>query len=257
MSRSLFGRLFRGDRTSDRKEEISDGVFESRRRMLFALPAAIAIPVLGVSAASRKGLVTRIDWDEFLKQCLPRATELHGDGSSSGQDAYLFWLASMAAKLDPSTMPKGKLEPFAKLEPPVTVGPAYFGKPFFIIEWEMAPNAYLPPHNHPNGSVCTVCTDGDARIRNFQPEGDTPEFKSSQVFRVRETQNELLTAGRINNLSAVRDNIHTFKAGKKGARGFDISTYHGKDIGFSFIDIREKPVDTRELIFEATWTALA
>lgn len=246
-----------GERPASRREEVSDGLFEVRRRMLFAMPALIALPSIVSSATHSRHTGTALDWDVFLKQTLPRASELHQDDSPSGQDAYLFWLASMFAQLDVSTMPKGKLGRFGKLDPPITLGPAYFGKPFFVIEWEMAPNAYLPPHNHPNGSVCTVCTDGEARIRNFQPEGETPEFKSSKSFKVRETHNQLLTAGRINCLSAVRDNIHTFKAGQKGARGFDISTYHGKEIGFSFLDIREKPADAREMIFEASWTSIA
>lgn len=256
MFRMSLDRLFGGESSADRKSEVSDGVFEIRRRMLIGIPAAIALFGLDIRGIESTGADAKIAWDEYLKLCLPRALELHQDGSPSGQDAYLFWLASNSARLDISTMPKGKLARFTSLEPSIATGPAYFGKPFFIIEWELAPNAYLPPHNHPNISVCTVCTDGEARIRNFHTEGALPEFKSTQAFRVRETHNELLTAGRMNLLSAVRDNVHTFKAGKKGARGFDITTYHGKDAGFSFLDIRDKPVDDREMIFEATWASV-
>lgn len=255
MLKNFPGRSFLFENNEPFTDEVADGVFETRRSMLLLPFAAAALMLTSGSSAKAQTMASqgKLGWDEFLKQSVPTAIELHKDSSAAGQDAYLFWLASMSSRLDIASMPKGKLGSFANLDPPVEAGPAYFGKPFFIIEWRMAPNAYLPPHNHPNGSVCTVCTDGDARIRNFQPEGATPEFASKDTFRVRETHDELLTAGRINNLSAVRDNIHTFKAGKKGARGFDISTYHGKDAGFSFLEIGNKPLQMDERTFEAYW----
>src|SRR5262249_36766353 len=113
--------------------------------------------------------------------------------------------------------------------------------------------AYLPPHCHPNASVCTLGLDGEARLRNFEIAGTAPEFSSKEVFRVRETHNEVISAGRINCLSALRDNIHTFQAGKAGARGVDFSTYHGPDIGFSFLNIESKPLDVEQRLYEATW----
>ncbi len=96
-------------------------------------------------------------------------------------------------------------------------------------EWWPEPGAFLPPHCHPNASVCTLGLEGEARIRNFEIVGDAPDFSSKQSFQVRETHNEIIAPGRLNTLSAFRDNIHTFQAGKQGARGLDISTYHGLD----------------------------
>ena len=91
------------------------------------------------------------------------------------------------------------------------------------------------------------------RIRNFEIVGQAPEFASRQAFRVRETHNEILSQGRVNTLSSVRDNIHTLQAGREGARGMDISTYHGPDIGFSFLELENKPVDAEQRLFEAVW----
>lgn len=56
--------------------------------------------------------------------------------------------------------------------------------------------------------------------------------------------------------AAARDNIHAFQVGKDGARGIDITTCHGKDIGFSFLNIEEKPSNAEQRLFEANWKKL-
>ena len=117
----------------------------------------------------------------------------------------------------------------------------------------MEPGAVLPPHNHPNASVCTLGYEGEVRLRNFEIMEEAPDYASKKTFRVRETRNETLTAGRINRLSPMRDNIHCFKAGKESARGIDINTLHGKTNNFSFLDMSEQPIDSEKRIFEAVW----
>jgi hypothetical protein len=117
----------------------------------------------------------------------------------------------------------------------------------------MEPGAFLPPHNHPNASVCTVGFAGEVRLRNFEIVGEPPAYDSKQTFRVRETRDETMKRGKINTLNPVRDNIHCFRVGKEGARGFDINTLHGQTNAFSFLDMGEKPVDSENRIYEATW----
>jgi hypothetical protein len=244
--------------------EIAPGFFETRRRMLW-LPAWLTASAAFAGAeqvianpfdnqeATTKPLSGELDWEGFLKQSVPHAEELYKDSSASGQDAYLHWLAAMIARVRPAQVPRVKVGRFGKIEPPVHFGMSYRGKPFFIVEWQLAPHAWLPPHCHPNASVCTVGLEGEARIRNFEIVGKAPEFASRQTFLVRETHNEVIAPGRINTLSSTRDNIHTFQAGKSGARGIDISSLHGSDIGFSFLDIAAKPKDAEGRIFEAAW----
>jgi hypothetical protein len=159
----------------------------------------------------------------------------------------------MASRLQLTTIPQAEVGRFEKLDPAVYFGPSHRGQPFFIIEWRMEPGAILPPHCHPNASVCTLGIEGEARVRNFEVVGRAPEFSSRQSFRVRETHNEIITPGRINTLSAARDNIHTFQAGKTGARGMDITSYHGPDVGFSFLEVESKPADVEQRMFEAAW----
>lgn len=245
--------------------EVSGGVIVERRRWLWLPAVAAAALVSGKSLAqdaAKKPEATsnslpapagQLDWNEFLKQSVPAAAELHRDSTARGQEAYLHLLAMMASRLKLETIPAAKVGRFEKLDPAVYFGPSHRGTPFFIIEWRMEPGAILPPHCHPNASVCTLGIEGEARIRNFQLLGEAPEFSSPKPFRVRETHNEIIAPGRINTLSSARDNIHTFQAGKSGARGMDISTYHGPNIGFSFLELESKPLDTEQRVFEASW----
>lgn len=206
--------------------------------------------------ADKNQTAMNLGWDDFLKQCVPVAEELHRDSSKSGQEAYLYWLASMSARLRLKEAPRAKLGRYGTLDPPVSFGISFRGKPFFIVEWRLEPGAVLPPHCHPNASVCTLGIEGEARIRNFEIVGDAPDFSSKQTFQVRETHNEIIEPGRLNTLSAFRDNIHTFQAGKQGARGIDISSYHGPDVGFSFLDIGDRARDSERRIYEAAWKML-
>jgi hypothetical protein len=251
----------------DSTRESAPGFSETRRRMLW-LPASIAASVMldragkvfAVESSQEESLNPlvssadrQLNWAAFLKQCAPVAEELHKDSSAAGQEAYLHWIASMIVRARTSDIPRAKVARFGKLEPAVSFGVGYRGKPFFIVEWQLEPGACLPPHCHPNASVCTLGLEGEARIRNFEVVGQAPEFSSRKTFLVRETHNEVIAPGRINALSSLRDNIHTFQAGRTGARGIDISTYHGPDIGFSFLDIATTPNETERRIFEAAW----
>jgi hypothetical protein len=123
-----------------RQEEIAPGVLIERRRLLW-LPAlaaaAFAAEIMGndtqaQSAKSAPG------WDEFLKQCLPKAQELHKDASRAGQEAYLRWLGLMATSLRAADPPPAKLGKFKNLEPASFFGVGYRGEPFFVVEWRMA-----------------------------------------------------------------------------------------------------------------------
>ncbi|MCI0390063.1 MAG: hypothetical protein MOB07_15035 [Acidobacteria bacterium] len=237
------------------KQEIAPGVLIERRRLLWLPALAVASFAFGTEAEAQAAKAEP-GWDEFLKQCLPKAQELHKDSSRSGQEAYLRWLGLMAVNLRAADPPPAKLGKFKNLEPASFFGVGYRGQPFFVVEWRMEPGAFLPPHNHPNVSVCTVGLEGEARLRNFEIVGEAPEFTSTKPFRVRETHNEIIGAGRISTLSALRDNIHTFQAGKEGARGIDITTYHGANVGFSHLEFGGKPVDEQQRIYEAVWKKL-
>jgi len=206
-------------------------------------------PIKSTGTAGVDGLA----WDDFLKQSVPIAQQLIADPAFS-VDEYLYRIGSLATRL--KEIPDTALGPYKTVDPRVWFWPSFRGSPFFIIQWRMEPGAVLPPHNHPNASVCTLGFEGEVRLRNFEIIGESPDYASRNTFRVRETRNEMMSHGRINTLSPSRDNIHCFRVGKEGARGIDINTLHGKTNNFSFLDMSEKPVDSERRIFEAAWIDL-
>jgi hypothetical protein len=237
--------------------EVFPGVHERRhfiRRSLGAFIAIVAVKGMPkrISAQAIKGTGTpeKLAWDDFLKQAVPVAQQLIANPLFS-IDEYLFRIGSLATRLN--EIPDSKLGPYNDVDPRVWFGPSFRGSPFFIIQWRMEPGATLPPHNHPNASVCTLGYEGEVQLRNFEILGEAPDYASKKTFRLQETRNERMTHGRISTLSPSRDNIHCFKVGKVGARGIDINTMHSKSAPFSFIDINEKAVDLESRIYEAVW----
>ena len=200
--------------------------------------------------ATGVGSAGKLTWDDFLKQSVPMAQQLIADPAFS-IDEYLYRIGSLATRL--KEIPDSPLGSYKTVDPRVWFGPSFRGSPFFIIQWRMEPGAVLPPHNHPNASVCTLGYEGEVQLRNFEIVGEAPDYASKKTFRVRETRNETMTGGRINTLSPLRDNIHCFRVGTAGARGIDINTMHGKIGPFSFLDMSQKPIDSENRIFEAAW----
>jgi hypothetical protein len=243
--------------------EVFPGIYERRyflRGSLATIAAIVALratpksllaqtPIKSTGAAGVDGLA----WDEFLKQSVPIAQQLIADPAFS-IDEYLYRIGSLATRL--KEIPNSALGSYKTVEPRVWFGPSFRGSPFFIIQWRMEPGALLPPHNHPNASVCTLGFEGEVRLRNFEIIGEAPDYASKKTFRVRETRNEMMSHGRINTLSPLRDNIHCFQVGSEGARGIDINTLHGKTNDFRFLDINKTPADSERRIFEAAWSDL-
>jgi hypothetical protein len=239
--------------------EVFPGVHERRyflRASLATVGAVVALHAFPIGVLGQipvNGLQTMADklgWDDFLKQSIPVAQQLIAEPTFS-VDEYLYRIGSLATRL--KEIPDSRLGSYTQVDRRVWFGPSFRGSPFFIIQWRMEPGAFLPPHNHPNASVCTVGFDGEVRLRNFEIIGEAPAYDSKKIFRVRESRAETMKRGRIGTLSPVRDNIHSFRVGKEGARGIDINTLHGAMAKFSFLDMAKKPVDPEQRIFEAAW----
>lgn len=253
------------EKTADpgKEREVFPGVMERRYFLRSSVTSVAAVIALGAGATlsaqelpHREAVAAGADklaWDDFLKEAVPVAQKLVADPSFS-VDEYLYRIGSLATRLN--EIPDTQLFPYTAVSQRVFFAPSFRGSPFFIIQWRMEPGAVMPAHNHPNASVCTVGYEGEARLRNFQIVGEAPGYDVRKTFQVRETHNDLMTRGRINTLSASRDNIHFFQVGKEGARGIDISTLHGKMDQFSFLDIAEKPLDAEKRIFEAAWNEI-
>ncbi len=262
------GKLVDGDLSvsEPRKEvEVFPGVLERRYFLRSSVASAAAVLALGATTrsfaaqevtpavslvATDKAVTGALTWDAFLKQAVPIAQQLIAEPSFN-LDEYLYRLGSLATRLQ--EIPDTKLFPFTQVDSRVKFAPSFRGSPFVIIQWRMEPGALFPAHNHPNASVCTLGFEGEVRLRNFEIVGEAPEYVSKKTFYVRETHNETIARGRINTLSPSRDNIHYFQVGKEVARGIDITTLHGQNAGFSFLEIGERPADAEKRIFEASW----
>jgi len=239
--------------------EVFPGRFERRYFLtgaLSSITAAVLVSAFPNSVFSRqverplRSAAEDLAWADFIKLSIPVAQQLIADPAFS-VDEYLYRIGSLATRL--KEIPDSPLGPYTSVDRRVWFGPSFRGSPFFIIQWRMEPGAFLPPHNHPNASVCTVGYEGEVRLRNFEIVGEAPAYDSNQSFRVRETRDETMKRGRISTLNPLRDNIHCFRVGKQGARGLDINTLHGKMGPFSFLNMSDQPVDAENRIYEATW----
>jgi len=206
--------------------------------------------VSGQTRVGGRAVRGEIAYEEFASRCRALAKELVSDPKTN-EESYLHEIAALAVRL--TSVPERPFGRFGTYDPPVEFGPLSVEAPLFVIQWRLAPGATLPPHNHPNANVVSLGLEGEARIRNFEVDGDAPDFASTKAFRVRQTHDEFITAGRVNMLSSTRDNIHTFHAGPQGARGIDIGTLVGKQDAFAFVEMGSKAIDAERRVFEARW----
>jgi hypothetical protein len=219
-----------------------------RRTILWKMPVAAAAFMALIPEVVRGLDSATTGWDDFTARLAALAKDIKG----ADEEQYIYRLAAEAVNA-PDVPPGSKTGKFAKLDPPVEFGPVFRGAPIMIIQWKLAPNAWLPPHNHPHYDVLTVGLEGEALVTHYDVDGDAPPFDATSSFAVRRTRETLIAPRRLSPLTSSRDNIHTFKAGPKGARGIDINTRAGDDIGFSFLKIDAKPLDASRGTFSARW----
>lgn len=251
------------DSTSMQEEPIAPGYVIERRffiqaasiataALAFASPARGFARVLEMPIASTDA---SLDFESFVRECAELA-KIAQQEASLNEEAHIFRLSAVASRLRPASVPNGKLGAFAGLNPPVEFGPLKIAPPLAIIQWRLAPGATLPAHNHNPADVISLCLEGACTVRHFDIIDRAPDYSSKETFLIRESRNDLLTPGRMSSLSTLRDNIHTFHAGKDGAMGIDINSILPGDKPFSFLDIAEKPRDAQNRIYDAVWKKL-
>lgn len=224
-----------------------NGVSYERRLVL-------GLPLLLAGSALSSARLQADSFSELTRACKSLAADLL-DKKALTADEYLLRLASLGAGLDPGDVPMGKLGRFADFEPPIELGPIHRELPIVIIQWRFAPGAVLRPHNHTPAQVLSLCIEGECRVRHFDAIG-APPLDSRETFRIRETENRVLRAGRSTSLTPERDNIHTFEAGPEGALGFDINTFLPGEGDWSMLELDEssgQPLKGYERVFEARW----
>jgi len=225
-------------------DHAENGVCHERRLVL-------GLPILLAGSALSAARLQADSFSELTRACKSLAAELL-EKKALTSDEYLLRLASLGAGLDPGDVPEGKLGRFSNFDPPIELGPIHRELPVVIIQWRFAPGAVLRPHNHTPGHVLSLCIEGECRVRHFDAIG-APSLDSRETFRIRETENLVLRAGRSTSLTPDRDNIHTFEAGPEGALGFDINTFLPGEGDWSMLELDDQPLKGYERVFEARW----
>jgi hypothetical protein len=220
------------------------------RRVLLSAPAALAASFLLKHEMPES--VTKLSFEEFTKQATSNAARITA-ATDADEEEYVLTMASLAVRLK-EVPPVQFGEPFKSV---MWSALSYRGSgiPVALIQWRMNPNSVYPAHNHPNYSGMTLGLLGECRMRNFDYVGPKPDYSSNAVFRIRETQDTVLSPGRVTSLmTTTRDNIHELHAGNEGVTGLDIVTrMAGPAEGFAFLNVRSKAQDEAKRIYEATW----
>ncbi|HEY2051965.1 MAG TPA: cupin domain-containing protein [Caulobacteraceae bacterium] len=203
------------------------------RRVLLA--GTLAVPFLGspaiagrIDAGAEKG-----SEDQFRSISSAVANLLPAPDVRT-QLAYVYAVA--AHVLAGAEAPPAKLFPMGGFARGVEIGPIAREPNFVVIGYRALPGAKVPPHNHPNYSVVTIGTEGMATIRFFESQ-NAPPMNSPDPFELEETRAVQLRPGDVAIVTPARDNIHMFEAGPQGAQWIDITTSHGPDLGFSYLDL--------------------
>ncbi len=172
------------------------------------------------------------------------------------QDAYILKVAAQAILVQQWPIPKMgtmgrtgvEIGPLRRTEPPTDMVHG-----IALVHYRLAPNAVMQAHNHPNYSVATVGIEGEALVTHYESDPSAPPFASTDPFTIRRTAERLLRPQEATTLSPSRDNIHTFRAGPKGARFVDLFSIHGNDVGFSYLDVEQQPTAAGGDSFRARW----
>ncbi len=233
--------------------EVEPGVVVERRSFLKLAAAALAtVAAPGSALAQMQDRQSDLDFEEFLEHVIPVAKELVSDTSSTGQDRYLLTLASFAVRMTDVPLPQEWRDSNQGTGPGTWIGFNPGGDPFIVLHWRMAPGTVIRTHAHTYGNVCTLGLEGSIRVRNYEMVGRR-NFDVTGTFRVRQTQDQILTPGRINLVPLEHDYIHGFVAGPEGGRGLDITTRIRERRPTPYLDLAA-PVDAGQQIYEARWT---
>jgi len=238
-----------------------DGIHLERRTLLWLPIAAAGGAVLGsaagaaqeMGAAARAAAFAPLGWDEFGERWRALARELRGTPAEN-DESFAAQLAGMIARVPESALPK--LAQPKSSGGGLHGGPSWFLAPCVTVEFRMDPGATLRLHNHPPLVVVTLGVEGEARYRHLELEGEAPPCTEiGGELLARETRAGLLLPGRTTALTRMRDGIHGFVAGPRGARIVDFTVGLTDDVEtFSYIELSETPFDAERRIYEGRWT---
>jgi hypothetical protein len=221
------------------------------RRSLLAGCAALGLAPRLAGAVGARGDAFELTFDEFLAEAAPLARELVHDASRTGQDRYLHALAALAAALRDVPVPQMRETTAMGAAGRTFLRANECDAPFTVLHWRLEPGATIGLHPHIYGNVVTVCLAGEVRIEKYETLG-APDFDTRAPFRVRRTQDQLLTPGNVNLVNLEHGYVHGFVAGPEGARGLDLTTRIKPKRATPALVVGP-PAEPGRALFEAAW----
>lgn len=236
-------------------EEVADGVVVERRSLLWLSAGAVTALLAGVPRLTAQGPVSdlprkpnALSFEEFLRQLYPMARRLV-DSKGEDEEAYVMAVAAALTRLrDPKAPLREAMRAFRKRH--AKTGERF---PLMAVSMHLEPGKGFSHHDHLDYNGVIFGVDGEARIRNYDFVDEPPALDTTDVFRLRQTRDDLLLPGRISTLGRKRDNVHDLVAGKQGARVLDVFTFFSKRATSRYLDVEAKPRDADLRIYDATW----
>ncbi|MGK0434400.1 MAG: hypothetical protein ACJA0V_003554 [Planctomycetota bacterium] len=252
--------------------EVADGVVVERRSVLWLSVAAVTSMLVGSGSLRGQNLGgqnlgsqklgtqdpgsqdpapkqnPKLSIADFLNQLLPQARRLI-DSKGDDEEAYLLTVAAAMSRLqDPNAPMREAMRQFQKEN-------RKEGERFPIGAMAMSLKAGkgFTHHDHLNYNGVIMGLEGEARIRNYDFQGEPPANDSTKTFQIRETRDDLILPGRFSSLGLKRENIHDLVAGKHGARVLDVFTFFAGNATSRYLQVEDKPRDPEARIYDATW----
>jgi predicted metal-dependent enzyme (double-stranded beta helix superfamily) len=126
--------------------------------------------------------------------------------------------------------------------------------PLVIVQYQLAPGAVIPCHDHRNYNGVLGVIDGEIELRSFEIASGSPTPLESDAFQIAQTRSVTLEKGGVSTLSRSRDNIHQLRARSKGARLIDVFTFFGTDARSVYLQVDDDhPVGDRRNLYNARW----
>lgn len=230
------------------------GVVLERRKLLWAslgTLAAFTMTPWNAVAGRRVGKAQQaISWDVLVQRAVTLAEGVT-QGQNPNEEAYLVELSRLMERA--GEIPRASFD----LAAPVATYETLRRLPLLIVQFRLAPGAVIPYHDHRDYIGALTVAEGELRIRSFDIVRDHPHWVRDQPFRIRETQNAVLTRGCHSTLSGLRNNIHDLRAGPKGARLIDVYTLRRSTAHSVYLNVAERPKESASRIFDARWASEA
>lgn len=258
-----------GDPRDGEGQEIAPGVILERRRVLQVSAASLGALLMGGSAAAQEApqeaappnAFAPVSFDQAMKELQPLAEALVRSDRPN-EDAYLMLVSSVLSRLKeapperaprrrrPRSSKQGRARRRARK---IAFSRCYREHPLDACLIRLKPGASLPWHDHRDYNGVIMGVEGELAIKNFEVEGDDPTPPKDAAFRIRQTQDTILTPGRISTLSRTRDNIHDIRSHEKGGLVLDVFTRFSKRSGSHYLTVEDKAPEGSSRTLSARW----